>query len=143
MIRFQPIGLAIGASSLVFAALLPPTSHAQVSTPGFVSKPMLASPISGDEIKEIVFLDISMTPGASSSHHTHPGDCYGAVIEGTVELRVEGQEPRRFSAGQVWHNPRGAAHDFTNVGNTPAHLVNTLVVDKGKPRLQIQPEPKK
>lgn len=143
MTRYKSIGLAIGASSLVFAALLSAPSHAQVSAPGFVSKPMLVSPISGDGVKEIAFIDVSMAPGASSPRHTHPGDCYGAVIEGIVELRVEGQEPRRFSAGQVWHNPRGPIHEFKNVGDTPARLVNTLVVDKGKPRTQIQPAPQK
>jgi quercetin dioxygenase-like cupin family protein len=127
----------------MFAALFLPASHAQVSAPGFQAKSMLVSPISGDEGKEIAFIDVSMAPGAASPRHTHPGDCYGAVIDGTVELRVEGQEPRRFSAGQVWHNPRGPVHEFVNVGATPARLVNTLVVDKGKPRTQIQPAPQK
>jgi quercetin dioxygenase-like cupin family protein len=65
------------------------------------------------------------------------------VIEGTVELVVEGKEPRRFSAGQAWHNPRGPVHYFRNVGGSPARLVNTLVVDKGKPRTQVVPTPRK
>ena len=143
MIRFPSIGLAIGALSFVFAALLPAASYAQLSAPGFVAKPLLVSPIGGDEVKEIVFIDVSMAPGASSPRHMHPGDCYGVVIEGTVELRVEGQEPRRLSAGQVWHNPRGLVHEYKNVGDSPARLVNTQVVDKGKPRMQTPPSPQK
>ncbi len=139
MSRFKSIRLAIAASCLVVVALLPAASHAQVSAPGFVAKPLLVSSISGDETKEIAFFDVTLAPGASSPPHTHPGDCYGVVTEGTVELRVEGREPRRFSAGQVWHNPRGPVHAFKNVGDTPGRLVNTLVVDKGKPRTQIQP----
>jgi quercetin dioxygenase-like cupin family protein len=122
---------------------LSPVLQAQVTAAGFVAKPMLVSPISGVEGKEIAMIDVSMEPGASSPHHTHPGDCYGAVIEGTVELVVEGHEPRRFSAGQAWHNPRGPVHYFKNVGESPARLVNTLVVDKGKPRTQVQPTPQK
>jgi hypothetical protein len=33
-------------------------------------------------------------------------------------------------------NPRGAIHELKNVGDTPVRVVNTLVVDKGKPRMQ-------
>src|SRR3974377_1073490 len=107
MILFPSIGLAIGALSFVFAALLPAASYAQLSAPGFVAKPLLVSPIGGDEVKEIVFIDVSMAPGASSPRHMHPGDCYGVVIEGTVELRAEAQEPRGLSARQGFHKPRG------------------------------------
>ena len=60
------------------------------------------------------------------------------MLEGTVELFVEGQESRRFDAGQAWHNPRGPVHYFKNVGSTPARLVNTLIVDKGKPRTVVE-----
>ena len=139
----RDFSLAIGRSFFVFATLLSSVSLAQVTAPGFVNKLMLVSPISGDEAKEIAFNDISMAPGATSPRHTHPGDCYGAVIEGTVELRIEGQEPSHFSARQVWHVPRGLIHEFTNIGDTPARLVNTLVVDKGKVRTQVVPASQK
>lgn len=132
-----------GSSSLLLAILMSPALHAQVTAQPFLAKPLLVSPITGVEDKEIAMINVSMEPGSSSPHHTHPGDCYGAIIEGTVELVVEGQEPRRFSAGQAWHNPRGPVHYFRNVGDSPARLVNALVVDKGKPRTQVQPTPQK
>jgi quercetin dioxygenase-like cupin family protein len=129
----------IGRASLAFAvSVFSAVSFAQVTAPGFVSKPMQVSPISGIEDKEAAFINVSMEPGASSPRHTHPGDCYGAVLEGTVELFIEGQESRRFDAGQAWHNPRGPVHYFKNVGSTPARLVNTLIVDKGKPRTVVE-----
>lgn len=133
------IARALGGASLLLAALLPAGGFAQVTAPGFATKPMLITPVSGADDKELVMINVSMQPGASSPRHTHPGDCYGAVVEGTVELVVEGQQPRRFAAGEAWHNPRGPVHYFTNVGSTPARLVNTLVVDKGKPRTQVVP----
>lgn len=139
MPQMRSTTLAFAASSALLAALVSPVLIAQVTAPGFVAKPMFVGPISGVEDREIAMIDVSMAPGASAPHHTHPGDCYGAIVEGTVELVVEGQEPRRFAAGQAWHNPRGPAHYFRNVGDTPARLVNTLVVDKGKPRTQVQP----
>jgi quercetin dioxygenase-like cupin family protein len=143
MIRIRFIAFAFGASSALLAALISPVLIAQVTAPGFVTKPMLVSPISGVEDKEIAMINVSMEPGASSPRHTHPGDCYGAIIEGTVELVVEGQQPRRFSAGEAWHNPRGPVHYFRNVGSSPARLVNTLVVDKGKPRTEVVPTAQK
>jgi quercetin dioxygenase-like cupin family protein len=138
MIPFRSIALAVGSASFFFAILLAVSSDAQMS--GFVAKPLLQSTVERDENKEAALLAITIAPGGSSGRHTHPGDCYGTVVEGTVELRVEGREPRRVSAGEAWHNPRGAIHELRNVGDTPVRVVNTLVVDKGKPRMQPVPQ---
>lgn len=139
MNSFKSVGLGIARSSLILTvSMFSTVSFAQVTAPSFVSKPMQMSPITGVEDKEAAFINVSMEPGASSPRHTHPGDCYGAVLEGTVELFVEGKESKRFDAGQAWHNPRGPVHYFKNVGNTPARLVNTLIVDKGKPRTVVE-----
>jgi quercetin dioxygenase-like cupin family protein len=136
-IKVIPYGIGRGLCVLL-ASFYAVTSFAQVSAPGFVAKPMQVSPISGVEDKEVAFINVSMEPGASSPRHTHPGDCYGAVLEGSVELVVEGQDAKRVAAGQAWHNPRGPVHYFKNVGDTPARLVNTLIVDKGKPRTVVE-----
>lgn len=131
--------LVLGASSVVVALLPAPGPHAQ--GPGFTARPLLQSTVGGDESKEAAVLAITIAPGGSSGRHTHPGDCYGTVVEGTVELRVEGRDPRRVSAGEAWHNPRGAIHELRNAGDSPVRVVNTLLVDKGKPRMQPVPQP--
>ena len=140
MNRHETVATMLGRTSLIIATLVSTAVNAQITAKGFATKPMLVAPISGVEGKEIVLLDVAMDPGASSPRHTHPGDCYGAILEGTVELVVEGQDPRRFTAGQAWHNPRGPVHYFRNVGTSPARLQNTLVVDQGKPRTVTQPQ---
>ncbi|MCG3187031.1 MAG: hypothetical protein IOMNBAOH_01616 [Rhodocyclaceae bacterium] len=140
MNRHETVATMLGRTSLIIATLVSTAVNAQITAKGFATKPMLVAPISGVEGKEIVLLDVAMDPGASSPRHTHPGDCYGAILEGTVELVVEGQDPRRFTAGQAWHNPRGPIHYFRNVGTSPARLQNTLVVDQGKPRTVTQPQ---
>jgi quercetin dioxygenase-like cupin family protein len=139
MNRFGPVSLAVGSSLFVVAILLAARSPAQMS--GFAAKPLLLSTVEGDETKEATMLAITIAPGGSSGRHTHPGDCYGTVVEGTVELRLEGREPRRLSPGEAWHNPRGAVHELRNVGDSPVRVVNTLLVDKGKPRMQPVPQP--
>jgi quercetin dioxygenase-like cupin family protein len=139
MSRFRIIGLAAGTSFLLYAILLAVGSSAQMS--GFVARPLLQSTVEGHEGKDAAMLSITIAPDGSSGRHTHPGDCYGTVLEGTIELRVDGQEPRRVSVGDAWHNARGAIHELRNVGTTPAQVVNTLVTDKGKPRMQPIPQP--
>jgi quercetin dioxygenase-like cupin family protein len=79
---------------------------------------------------------VSIQPGASVPAHTHPGDCVGSLIEGTVELVAEGKDTKRLAPGDSYANPRGTIHWFRNVGDRPAKLLNTLVVDKGVPPVQ-------
>lgn len=137
MTRNREVALIVGCSLFAVVLLVLP-SPAQMS--GFTAKPMVQSSVEGNENKEVAMLNISIAPGGSSGRHTHPGDCYGTVVEGAVELRVEGREPRRVSAGEAWHNSRGVIHELRNVGDSPIRVVNTLVVDKGKPRMQPVPQ---
>jgi quercetin dioxygenase-like cupin family protein len=153
MRRYDWIGRTAGAASLAFAILLPGGSVAQQpagplaplapQTAGFVSKPLVVNPLTGDDTKEIAVISVSLAPGASSPPHSHPGDCVGAVIEGTMELRVEGVEARRIAAGEGFHNARGKVHQFRNAGDAPVRLLTTIIYDKGKPRVEIQPAPPK
>lgn len=113
---------------------------AGVSRPGFDSRPIHTAPVTGDDRREIVLISVSIAPGASSPVHTHPGDCVGTVVDGQIELRITGREPRRVAAGEAFSNPGGTVHQFVNVGDKPVRLLTTLVVEKGKPRTLIQGE---
>jgi quercetin dioxygenase-like cupin family protein len=126
------------------AALAQTSTPAAPPTPGFASRPILVSPVSGVDGKELVLNAVTLEPGASSPPHTHPGDCYGSVIDGAIELRIAGQSARRVSAGEAYANANpGVPHQFTNVGSTPVRMINTLVVEKGKPRTVVLPDPVK
>lgn len=136
-IRLVPmlsIGLLAASAALAQQASAP-------ATPLFVSKALIASPVTGDDKKEIVLMSVAIQPTGAVPLHTHPGDCVGSVLEGTVELLVDGQPPRRVAAGETYANPRGTPHGFRNVGEAPARLLNSLVVDKGAPRVQPVPAP--
>ena len=134
------VGLALAAAAASpLAGAQAPGAPAVPQTPGFTSKPVLVSPITGMADKELVLIAVTLEPGASSPAHTHPGDCYGTVIEGTIELRVEGRDARRIGAGESYATLAGPLHQFVNVGDKPVRLLNTLVVEKGKPRTVAQP----
>lgn len=126
-------------SVLVLVAATAPLWVGAQSAPAPVIKPLQASPVTGDATKELVLLSVTLAPGAAVPPHTHPGDCIGSVVEGTVELLVAGQPPRRVSAGEAYTNTRGTVHGFRNVGDGPARLLNNLHVDKGAPRSQPAP----
>jgi thiamine-phosphate pyrophosphorylase len=53
--------------------------------------------------------------GASPHVHLRHTDCFH-VLEGTLELRVDGGEPFRADAGTTVLVPRGVVHEFTSVG---------------------------
>nr|AIA16145.1 Cupin domain protein [uncultured bacterium] len=126
--------LALFLSSFVCAILTCTSAIAQA--PGVVAKPLLRTTLSGDDTKESVMLAVEFAPGAGTGRHTHPGDEYTTVLEGTLELRADGREVRRVNAGDVYHNPRGLIHEARNVGDKPARVAITFVVDKGKPVTQ-------
>jgi quercetin dioxygenase-like cupin family protein len=126
----------VAAASLPALAQTPGTAPTATPTPGFSSKPVLVAPITGIEGKQVVLVSVSLAPGASSPAHSHPGDCYGSVLEGVIELRLQGQEPRRIAAGESYATLGSVPHQFTNVGEGPVRLLNALIVEKGRPATQ-------
>lgn len=128
--------LALGLAAAPASAQAP----GMPATPGFESKPVLTTAVTGDDTKEIVMIAVSIAPGGYSPPHVHPGDCVGTVIQGTVDLVVAGGEPRKIASGGTFANPRGTVHQFRNSADSPVRMVTTIVVDKGKPRTQPPPQ---
>ncbi len=126
---FAPIALGIVLSGFVLVS-------ANAQAPGMTAKPLLKTTLSGNDTMESVIASIEFAAGSKMWRHTHPGDEYTVVLQGTIELRAEGRETRRASAGEAYHIPRGLAHEAQNAGDTPARIVHVFVVDKGKPMLQ-------
>jgi len=135
--------LALAALAGTAGLALAQTPPAPQPFPGFASRPLQVQPITGVDGKEMVMLIVTLAPGAASPPHTHPGDCYGHVLEGGIEMRAEGQAARRLGVGDAYANLGGIPHQFTNTGDQPVKLINVLVVDKGKPRLVPLPNPVK
>jgi quercetin dioxygenase-like cupin family protein len=71
--------------------------------------------------------------GIAAGRHTHPGEEMGYVMEGQIELKVDGKPPQIIQAGQTFFVPRGIVHDGVNTHNGTLKVLATYVVDKGKP----------
>ncbi len=78
-------------------------------------------------------------PGVTSARHSHPGQDFGYLIEGTIVLYVDGKPPITLKAGDVFFTDRGQIHNARNIGTAMARAVDTYVIDTGKPGITPAP----
>ncbi len=83
--------------------------------------------------REAVVARVDVAPGGRAGRHTHPGDEISYVLEGQLELLVDGQPTRVIKAGESFTVPAGTVHDAHNSGSEATKLVGVYVVEKGKP----------
>ena len=130
--KFRIFGSLLRITLVVFLTCLTSlTVNAQAT--GMSAKPVLRTTLSGDESREAIMLTVEFAPGGTTGVHIHNGDEYTFVLQGTLELTAEGRETRRVTAGDAYHNPRGLVHQAKNVGDTPAIVKITFIIEKGKP----------
>lgn len=83
--------------------------------------------------REVVVARADFDSDGIVGRHTHPGEESSYIIEGNVQLEVDGKPPLTLKAGEVFFIPAGVVHSARNVGNTPAKVLATYIVEKGKP----------
>ena len=72
-------------------------------------------------------------PGVASGRHTHPGEELAYVLEGQVEVAIDGKPTIVVKPGETFFIPAGAVHEGKNIGSTVAKILGTYIVEKGKP----------
>jgi quercetin dioxygenase-like cupin family protein len=70
--------------------------------------------------------------GATVARHTHPGVESTYLIEGAIELSVDGQAARQLQPGDAFVIAPNTPHSAKN-GAAKTTLASTYVVEKGKP----------
>ena len=70
--------------------------------------------------------------GGTAGRHSHPGIETGYVLEGELEIIIDGQPPMKLKAGNTYQIPAGAVHDV-KAGDKPFKVLAVYVVDKNKP----------
>ena len=76
---------------------------------------------------------VDIGPGVESGRHMHPGEEFGYVLEGTLQLEIDGRPPQTFKTGDVFFVPAGVVHNGRNTGSVKTTLIGTYVVESGKP----------
>ena len=85
-------------------------------------------------------MEVEIQPGVIVPRHTHPGIESGYVVEGTLELPVQGQPTRTLKPGDGFQIPVGTPHAGGKPSDTRVKVVSTYVVEKDKPLASPAPE---
>jgi quercetin dioxygenase-like cupin family protein len=99
---------------------------------GFARTPLSDSPMSVAG-RHGVMARVDIDAGVSSGRHTHPGEEFGYVLEGSFDVTIDGKPVMHLKAGDPFFIPANAVHEGKNVGTTKARVVSTYVVETGKP----------
>jgi quercetin dioxygenase-like cupin family protein len=79
-----------------------------------------------------IITEAEIEAGATVGRHTHPGIESGYVLEGELELPVQGQPTRRLKSGDSFQVPPETPHAGVKV-EQKVRITSTYVVEKGKP----------
>jgi quercetin dioxygenase-like cupin family protein len=70
--------------------------------------------------------------GGAAGRHTHPGIETGYVLEGELNLLIDGQPEKTLKAGDSYQIPAGVVHD-AKAGDKAMKVLGVYIVDKTKP----------
>lgn len=124
--------LTLLAAAAVFLSIGTQSSMAHISETkitGLMNMPL--SDIVGKDANMVLF---EVAPGWTIANHFHPAHIFIYVIEGSIEITVEGQEPEVISAGGVVYELPDKNMVAKNVSSTEgAKFIVFTVGDIGEP----------
>ena len=84
-------------------------------------------------------MELEIDAGVTIPRHTHPGIESSYVLEGGIELPVQGQPTRIFKAGDGFLIPPETPHGGGKPSDKKYRVAITYVVEKGKPLMSPAP----
>ncbi len=122
------LAVAGGAAALIGAW----ASSLRAQQPGFKRIELQRHDL-GIPGREVVQARAEFDTGASIGKHTHPGEEFGYILEGSLEFEIDGKPNKTLHAGETFFIPPETVHAAKNVGKGPAKVLATYVAEKGKP----------
>jgi quercetin dioxygenase-like cupin family protein len=104
------------------------TTAAQARIPGIERTDLQHSELSVPG-REMIQNRVAISAEAQPVRHKHPGEEIIYVLEGSLEYRIDGREPRTYTAGEALTVPAETVHSVHGTGTELA----TYIVEKGKP----------
>lgn len=92
-------------------------THALSATPGY----------------EGITVMVEIAVGGSAPRHTHPGEEFVYVLEGTATFEMAGQPTRGLKPGVAFFISPHTPHLATNTGKVPVKMLSNYVMPKGQP----------
>lgn len=98
---------------------------------------LMVKPLQAYSGKVIQILTIEYPPGAHDPVHRHNAYAFVYVLEGSIEMALNGGKPVTLSAGQTFYEGPNDIHTIgRNASDTkPAKFLVFLLKDKGAPIL--------
>lgn len=124
---------AICATTAGFAATEVSAQGAPAASGGGIRRKVL-SQIDGPTPGYVTIIaDVEIDAGVVPARHKHPGIETGYVIEGTIELPIEGRPNLMLKPGDAFQVPPETAHAGGPASASKVRIISTFVVEKGKP----------
>jgi len=104
--------------------------------------PLLKQSLEGMDGMEANVVLFEVEPGFETERHIHPGHLFIYVLEGEIEIDVEGQdEPIRIASGEAAYEPANTPMVGRNASSSEgARFVVFQVGKAGEPLMVAQPE---
>jgi quercetin dioxygenase-like cupin family protein len=116
----------------VLALAVPVLATAQSIQPSPIKRiPLQKSDVVGTNYEAVTAI-AEIAPNVNIGRHSHPGIETGYLLDGEIQLIVDGQPPKPMKVGDSWTLPAGTIHDARS-GEKGAKVLATYVVEKGKP----------
>ena len=111
-----------------------PSFAADAPNPAVV-KPLLTESLTGIPGKEVLMLTVEYLPGGASLPHRHDAEVFVYVLEGSLIMQVDGQEPVTLKVGQTFHERPSDVHRKSANASATEHakFLVFIVKDKNKP----------
>src|SRR4051812_6130642 len=115
---------AIASTIIIGVLAAVPAGLLNAQQAGFTRKALQDQNLSVQD-RHAVQVIAEFAPGVAAGKHTHLGEELGYIMEGSIELLVEGQAPRTLKAGDTFFIPAGVVHDGKNVHSGATKVLAT------------------
>ena len=83
--------------------------------------------------REMVQVETLIPAGVESGWHIHPGEEVGYIVEGQVEMMVQGRATVILQPGQGFLIPPRVPHNARDLGPETGRMLSTYLVETGQP----------
>ena len=83
--------------------------------------------------REAVMIQVEFPPGSAEIRHSHAGEVFGFLVEGSIEAEADGKPNVTLKAGDHFYIPPGEVHRAVNKSGQTARADVVFIVEKGKP----------
>lgn len=99
-----------------------------------VSEPVLKTELDGMPGTEANIVVFDVDPDWETDHHFHPGHVFVYVVEGTVKIDIDGEDPVEYGPGEAFYERPNVSMVGSNASTTDrAKIVVFQIGEAGKP----------